>query len=144
MPFIATWPGVIPAGAVSDDLASLGDLMATCAEIVGAPLPEGASEDGASMLAQLRGESGSRTSLVLHGGDGRFALREGDWMYIDAPSGAAWPEPEWFRAERGYEPHDHPGELYDLGTDPAERVNLYAERTDIVERMRATLLALTE
>ena len=143
VPFIATWPGVIPAGAVSDDLASLGDFMATCADIVGAPLSEGASEDGESMLAQLRGEAGSRTSLVLHGGDGRFALRDGDWVFIDAPSGAQWPEPEWFQYERGYESHEFDGELFNLGDDPTERVNLYAERPDVVERMRATLTALT-
>lgn len=143
VPFIATWPGVIPPGAVSGELGSLMDFMATCGEAIDRPLPAAASEDGVSMLAQLRGDRGTaRPPLVLHGGDGRFALRGGDLMFIDSPSGGVWPEPDWFRDERGYEPHDLAGELFDLAEDPTERRNLYAEAPEVVERMRATLAAL--
>jgi arylsulfatase A len=145
VPFIATWPEVIPEAAVSHDMVSLVDFMATCAEILDRPLPHGASEDGVSMLAQLRGEEApDRAPLVLHGGDGRLALRDGDWMFIDAPSGGVWPEPEWYREEQGYVPHDLPGELFNLADDPTERTNLYADKPEVVERMTATLERLRQ
>ena len=38
VPFLARWPGQIPAGVVRDDLTSLADLLATCAEIIEEPL----------------------------------------------------------------------------------------------------------
>jgi len=146
VPFVASWPSMIPAGAVSHDLASLADFMATCAEIVGEPLPAGASEDGASMLDLLcgTGDGSPRPPLVLHGGDGRLALRDGDWMFIDSADGSEWPEPEWYREERGYEAHDLPGELFNLADDPTERINLYADEPEIVERMSATLERLRQ
>lgn len=43
-PFLARWAGKIKAGAVCDDTICLNDLMATCAEIIGANLPDNAGE----------------------------------------------------------------------------------------------------
>ena len=66
-------------------------------------------------------------------------MRRGDWVFIDAPSGDDNEEPEWFKTERGYVAHDHPGELFDLGADPSERENLYAERADVVSELSQLL-----
>jgi arylsulfatase A len=38
VPFVASWPQTIPAGSTCDQLISLGDLMATCAELQGVEL----------------------------------------------------------------------------------------------------------
>ena len=68
-PFIARWPRAIPAGRVSDALVCLSDLLATCAAIAGAELPEDAGEDSTNVLAALtgaapaRGESPRRPAL---------------------------------------------------------------------------------
>ena len=40
---------------------------------------------------------------------------------------------------RGYEPHNHPGELYNLNDDLPERRNRYAERPDLVRDLTALL-----
>ena len=37
-PFFVRWPGKVKAGTTTDQLTSLTDVMATCAEIVGANL----------------------------------------------------------------------------------------------------------
>src|SRR5262249_22970853 len=49
IPFLVRWPGKIKAGSTSDQLICLNDLMATCAEIVGAKLPDSAGEDSVSI-----------------------------------------------------------------------------------------------
>lgn len=153
VPFIASWPGQIPAGTTADALVSLSDFFATCAEIVGAHPDHGDADaaaglvdslDSDSMLGVLRGTAAGRNSLVLHGGGGRFALRQGRWLYVDAPSGGEWPEPEWFRSERGYTNHDHPAELFDLHTDLAERHNRYNDEPELAQQLSLTLDALVE
>jgi arylsulfatase A len=141
VPFVARWPGVVPAGADCGQTVGLLDLMATCADIVGRPLPDGAGEDSVSMWPLLNGRTDrpTRDNLVHHSMSGKFALRAGEWVYIDAPSGGDNPEPEWFRSRRGYEPHEEAGELFNLADDPAERVNRHAERPEIVERLAGRL-----
>jgi len=140
-PFIASWPAVIPAGAECDQLVGLGDFMATCADIIGAELPENAGEDSVSMLPLLKGETGrpTRDCLVHHSADGKFAIRQGDWVFIDATTGGENAEPDWFRQERNYRDHDQPGELFNLKQDPAERCNQYAEQPDVVRQLKEQL-----
>ena len=89
--------------------------MATCAEILGVPLPAGAGEDSVSMLPLLfHGDAAlpTRRFAVHHSLNGKFAIRCGDWVFIDAPSGGDAQEPDWYREERGYSDHDFPGELF--------------------------------
>ena len=137
VPFVARWSGVTPAGSVCDQLALLGDFMATCAQLTGAELPSGAAEDSISILPLLQGQLDApvRRSAVHHSCSGRFALRQDDWVFIDAPSGDDNREPDWFKAERGYSDHDFPGELFNLKDDIAERQNLYGQHPDIVRSL---------
>ena len=140
VPFIARWPEVIAPGSECDQLTSHGDLLATCAQMVDAPVPEGAAEDSVSMLPLLQGaEQGTRTFAVHHSCSGRFAIRQGDWVFIDAPSGDDNKEPQWFKEERGYTAHDCPGELFNLKDDIAERTNLYEEYPDLVGELSELL-----
>lgn len=146
VPFIARWPGVTPAGQTCGQLASLGDFLATCAELTGAAMPEGGAEDSVSMLPLLQGQNApTRESVVHHAQDGHFALRRDQHVFIDWPTGCDIDnqEPDWFKQLRGYIDHDQPGELYDLTADLAESRNLYAERPDLVQAMSAELDAIT-
>jgi arylsulfatase A len=106
-------------------------------------LGPGEGEDSVSILSLLRGENdAAERSIVLHDCSGRFGLRSGDWVLIDAPTGddnGQRGEPEWFKQERGYTAHDHPGELFNLREDISERRNLYAEHPEIVREMKAEL-----
>lgn len=146
VPFLARWPKTIPAGTVSGETIGLIDVMATVAEIAGIPLPDREAEDSWSFLPALRGGKSSRPAdegLVMHGANGAFGIRQGDWVFIDAKTGqsngARSGEPLWFRQERGYKAHDQPGELYDLGQDLAQKRNLYAEKPEIAGRLKALL-----
>lgn len=141
VPFLATWPHVIPPATRCDQPICLGDLIATCADIVDAPMPDDTGEDSVSMLPLLRGDIDhpTRTGLVHHSRSGTFAIRHGRWVFIDAKSGGENSEPDDFRHERGYAAHDFPGELYDLTDDTTQRYNRYGERPDIVAALSSLL-----
>lgn len=129
VPLLARWPGRVKAGTTSDALVCLVDLLATCAEIVGRPVPAGA-EDSRSFLGVLEGRRRrARESLVLHSINGVFAYREGDWKWIDAPGSGGW------SAGRGTETN----QLYQLRQDPAESRNRATTEPRRVARMRAAL-----
>ena len=139
VPFMARWPGVITPGSTCEHLTTLGDLLATAADVAQAVVPAEAGPDSVSILPLLHGDGPVRSCAVHHSMKGTFALRRGDWVLIDAPSGDDNTEPDWFKAERGYEPHDDPGELYDLRDDLSQRHNRYTERPDVVRDMRQQL-----
>ncbi len=141
VPFLARWPDATPAGTVCDQLTILGDFMATCAELTGTGLREDEGEDSVSMLPLLRGETDApvREFAVHHSCHGNFAIRKGNWVFIDSPDGDDNREPDWFKEERGYVAHTHPGELFDLEEDISERVNRYGDHPEIVREMSRLL-----
>ena len=79
---------------------------------------------------------------MLHSANGKFAIRQGDWVFIDARSGddnGKQGEPEWFKKERGYEPDKFDAELYNLRDDPAQRHNLYGKNPAVAHRLKKLL-----
>jgi len=142
VPFIARWPGKIAAGAACDETICLVDMMATFAAIAGVDVPNGAGEDSANVLPALLGESLDkpiREATVHHSCKGRFAIRQGKWVYIDHPTGDDNKEPEWRRKELGAECHEESCELFNLADDPTERHNLAARHPEKVQSLKALL-----
>lgn len=145
VPFLARWPGKIKAGAVSGETMCHVDFMATVAAILGVKLPDTAAEDSINVLPVLLGEkppAPAREATVHHSCSGKFAIRKGDWVLIDAPSGddnGARGEPQWFKEERGYTKHDQPGELFNVHDDLTERHNYFAERPELVRELKMLL-----
>jgi arylsulfatase A-like enzyme len=145
VPFIARWPGQIKPGSVSEETICHVDFMATVAALLDAKLPANAAEDSVSLLPALFGQKRDelvREGIVHHAGSGRFAMRKGDWVLIDAPTGddnGPRGEPAWFKQERGYEAHPHSGELFNLGDDLMERRNLHAERPELTRELKELL-----
>jgi arylsulfatase A len=56
VPFIANWPGHVPAGRVCADLIDSADFLPTICEVAGGMLPADLKPDGRSFMPQLRGE----------------------------------------------------------------------------------------
>ncbi|GMV96720.1 MAG: arylsulfatase [Phycisphaerae bacterium] len=145
VPFVARWPGRIKPGSISEQTICHVDLMATTAAILGVALPPDAGEDSFNLLPLLMGSEADRPvrpAVVHHGGSGRFAIRKGDWVLIDAPSGddnGRQGEPQWLKEQRGYAPHDQPGELFNLREDPSQRRNQYAQRPEVVRELKSLL-----
>lgn len=136
IPCIARWPGIIRAGSICDGLVCLSDLMATCAEIVGATLPANAGEDSVSMIPLFRGRgAGGRSKVVHHSISGKFAIRDGRWKLVLCPGSGGWTHSDADAAKAGLPLV----QLYDMQDDPGETRNLHAERPDKVKELFALL-----
>lgn len=136
VPFIARWPGKLPADRVDDQtLISAVDLLPTFCELAGAKLPEGYAPDGVSQVAALKGTPRPRREKPLF------------WK-AEAP----WPAPKDRPDHWGSYAIVHDGwklianqelsytELYDLTTDPLEKQNLAGRQQ---ERLASLLTQLT-
>jgi arylsulfatase A len=116
---VARWPGVVPAGKVSDEPWAFWDFLPTCAELIGAKLPAAAKTDGVSILPLLKGGAAPKRDYFyweLHeSGPSLQAVRFGDWKAVRNGRSAAV-------------------ELYDLKADPGEKSDLAAKNSDVVAR----------
>jgi arylsulfatase A len=147
VPFLMRWPGVTKAGAVSDALISQTDLMATLAAVLGYRIPDDQAIDSFNFLPYLRGEqeAGPRTRMVHNTKKDHYAVRDGRWLLIDAPTGYLRPAPEEWLNRRGYpQAQQAPVELYDLQQDPGQRINLAADHPDRVVAMQSLLREIRE
>lgn len=118
VPYIASWPGVTPAGQVSKDIVSFADQLPTFAELAGAPLPEGVKIDGRSLAPQLRGQPGHPR----------------EWAYVQLGS-------NWYVREPGWKLNEQ-GELFDMSDAPfVEKAVAPAAETDAAKAARQRLSA---
>ena len=138
IPFVVRWPGHVKPGSTSDQAICLTDLMATCAEIVGATLPANAGEDSVSLLPVLLGTDRTRVheAIVHHSVNGSFAIRSGKWkLDLCADSGG------WSKPKPGSEAAQKlpPVQLYDMSKDVGERANEVQEHPEIVTELTSLL-----
>ncbi len=136
VPFIVRWPGVVKAGSVFDGLVHQADVFATVAEITGIGLSDRAmpgGEDSFSLLSCLKGGRGPvRTSAISCSIRGVPSLRLGDWKYIPQGGSGGW--------SKGEESQD--AQLYHLGFDLGERMNLAAEYPKKLTELRELMESL--
>ncbi len=135
VPLVIRWPQQVEANRLNHQLISLTDMFATCAEIVGADLPEDGAEDSFSFLPSLLAKSAGRqrTTLVSHSNHGEFAYRDGPWKLVFKMSGRN------LQQSRG---KPTIAELYHLNSDISEQNNVSAKHPEIVEEMTSGLTAL--
>jgi arylsulfatase A-like enzyme len=146
VPFLVRWPGHVKAGTTSAQLASLTDVMATVAAIVGADLPKDAAEDSFNLLPALVGkDSGPIRPCLLQqaaGGSRTLSIRRGQWKYLDHPGSGGnryenYPELKQFMLPDTAP--GAPGQLYPLEADPGETKNLYFEQPQLVKELKSLL-----
>lgn len=144
VPFLVRWPGNVPAGGTSAETLCLTDIMATCAAVCGAALPEDAAEDSFNFLPVFLGKEvpGPVRPYTLHQTTSlALAIRRGPWKYLDhlGSGGNNYQRPEFKSLHRPDSAPDAPGQLYNLESDPGERVNLYFEHPEIVRELKSLL-----
>ena len=149
VPFIVKWSGNIKAGSKSDETVSQVDLAATFAEIIGEPLKNEEAIDSYNLLAVWKGEEYKkplRTATVQNTNKGKYALRQGDWVYINDSKGNSQGESKAFLKKFGLStfPKDTPGLLFNLKDDPRQSKNLYADHPEKVKAMSELLKSYTD
>jgi arylsulfatase A len=120
VPMIANWPGVVPAGKISQSLMDFSDFLPTLAEIAGAPLPSGVTIDGRSFAPELRGQS----------------VRPREWIFVEL--GRHWyvRDANWKLNERG--------ELFDMRGAPFEEKLIAANSEPDTTATRKRLQSVLE
>ena len=128
VPLIARWPGKIQAGAVSDHISAHYDTMATLTEVaVGKSVEH--TGDGISYLPELLGKPQEPHQALVWdfaGYGGQLAIREGPWKAVQRNI-KKQPDAAW--------------ELYHLGDDPREAVNIADKHPDKLAKLKRRLLA---
>ena len=138
MPFIARWPGQIPADRTDEQtVLSALDLFPTFVALAGAKMPEGARFDGQEMRAALLGKQIAERKAPLFWEYGRneewfkfpaqgrspnVAMREGPWKFLVNADGSN-------------------EELYNVIEYRGEERNLAQEKPELTTQLRAKALA---
>lgn len=141
VPFIASWPGHIPAGSRCDRLICLTDLIATFAEVVGASLPKGTGEDSVSVLPLLKGQDDTamRDSVITSSLMGRDAIRSGHWKLIEGPGSGGWSLPDEQIDKKSLRM-----QLYDMTCDPSEQYNVISDHPEVADHLLGLLATCRE
>ncbi|MCX6634547.1 MAG: arylsulfatase [Acidobacteria bacterium] len=134
VPFLVRWPGKSPAGATCGETINLVDILATVAAVTGRtlPPPDAVAEDSVNVLPAFLGKKDARPlreSMISHSADGIFAIRQGEWKYVEGkPSVPENRMPAGRRAEMERQ-------LYNLRDDPGERNNLILSQAEVAARL---------
>ena len=139
VPFIARWPGKIPAGGRSDQILTTMDLLPTFAALAGGTLPASLRLDGVDASEFFLGKSprNPRTEYLYYTGCRLTGLRQRQWKLVIPrpanPPGTGW----WGRLiEEIREP-----QLFDLQADPGETINVAATHPDVIAALNQRLQA---
>ncbi|NIA16591.1 MAG: sulfatase-like hydrolase/transferase, partial [Nitrospiraceae bacterium] len=127
VPFIARWPGRIPAGTHYDGLSAGMDLFTTLIEVAGGSMPTDRTIDGVSLIPYLTGRSQENAHewLAWESHNDKFVrrgYRKGPWKLRMMRSVAEAPEKT-------------PIELYNLSSDLGEHDNLVQKRPDKLKEL---------
>ncbi len=115
VPFIARWPGHLPAGRVTDDFLTSLELLPTFSAIAGAKLPE-VPLDGFDALPVLAGEKPSPRQEMFWQRRDDIAARVGQWKWVQSEKGSG---------------------LFDLSKDLGEKSDLSREQPDKLAMVKA-------
>ncbi len=130
-PFIARWPGKIPAGKVDDwSLISAVDLLPTFCEVAGVKLPGSYQSDGISQVEALTGNGSPTRSKPL------FWKMRSAWP-IKKSQPYHWVSyaivhQNWKLVSNADSTYV---ELFDIVSDPLEKIDLKASHPDAVKQL---------
>lgn len=119
VPYLVSWPAVLPADTRRDELVCLADLFAIATAASG----EVEVRDGMDVLGMVAGNASSREALTgFYGVPGtrhfKFMVRSGDWKYIWMANG-------------------NRQQLFNLKNDPDEVNECSDKEPEVVEKLRA-------
>lgn len=138
VPFIARWPGRIPAGRVLDAIGSTLDLMPTLAKLTGATLPS-KPLDGVDLWPLLAGQKKdhAREALLYFDNWDLQCARLGPWkLHVGRYNTFIYgPVPAVGRMNLRL----RPAELYHLASDPDESFDVAAKHPEIVRDLEARI-----
>ena len=120
VPFIAWWPGKLPAGTVTDEFLTSLEVLPSFARVADVRLSPDVKLDGFDLLPVLCGKMKSpRTEMFWHRRNDK-AARAGQWKCVDSSKA---------------------GGLFDLSADPGETKDLSLAKPDVLARVKSRFAA---
>jgi len=115
VPFIAKWPGKIPAGTVTDEFITSLEVFPTLLAGSRTPLPKNLKLDGFDFLPALQGKAKSSRKELFWERRLDHAARIGDYKWVESAKGSG---------------------LFDLSKDISEKHDLSQEKPDVLQKMK--------
>ncbi len=163
VPFVATWPGHIPAGIANPNLAASVDLFPTILKAAGLSLPKDRTIDGKGLWPLLTSEAApsahefvitmhNERLMTIHSGPWKLHVKAhktyraprdlSSWKDRRGPDGVTLIAP-YEQATPAHYPglttgaESKPGSLFNVKTDPGEQTDVSARYPDVVKRLKA-------
>ena len=139
-PFIARWPGKIPAGKVCREPAMTIDILPTLAKLAGAELPAHPI-DGLDIGPLLRDEPNAHSphdAYYFYWNRELQAVRSGPWkLHFPHTFNSLTKAPGNDGKANGYTPAEIGQALFNLQSDPGEKTDVAALHPEVVARLTA-------
>lgn len=141
VPFVARWPGKIPAGSTNKIPAMTIDILPTLAKLADAPLPKHAI-DGKDIWPLLAGQPNAKSpqeAYFIYWGRDLQAVRSDQWkLHFPHTYRSLAGKPGGMDGKPGpYVEEKTPLALYDLEADIGEKTNVADKHPDVVKRLQA-------
>ena len=120
-PFVARWPGKIPAGGVTNEIVHVVDLLPTLARVAGFEVPNDRIIDGVDQLDFFLGEQeeSNREGFIVYNNDDVYGYKWRNWkMHLIE-----------LENMRGDPKQLNVPKIYNLISDPKEEYNMVEEAT---------------
>lgn len=123
VPGIMSWPGVIPSGQVTREIAITADILPTVCRVAGVETPPDRTIDGRNILPLAASRAKSPHHEIFWAEGGQLAVRRGPWKLV--VNGITYG-----RTPEGHKPLQGEDALFlsNLERDPGETTNLRHEQ----------------
>jgi arylsulfatase A-like enzyme len=138
VPFIARWPGRIPAASICREPAMTIDVLPTLAKLTGTEVPSHPIDgrDIGPLLAGQRGARSPHEALLFYWDHHLQAVRSGPWK-LHFPHAYVKPVPPGHDGQPGRMTNPKVElALFNLETDPSESRDLAPTRPEVVARLQ--------
>ena len=141
MPFIVKWPNHIKPGTKSNQLFSQIDILNTLASITNSDLPKGFQHDSFnfSNVWLTNTDEPVRETIVHNTRASKYAIRKGDWLYINNKDGYHTRIPKWFEEGQRFKTAKDTVQLFNLKDDIGQNTNLTSQFPEKVKELAAAL-----
>ena len=141
VPFIVKWPNNIKPGTKSTQLFSQIDILNTLASITNSQLPKGFHHDSYnfSELWLTENNKAVRENIIHNTYTSKYAVRKGDWLYINNKDGYHARIPKWFKEGQRFETDKDTIQLFNLKDDIGQKTNLASQFPKKVNELATVL-----
>ncbi|WP_246293640.1 MULTISPECIES: sulfatase family protein [Winogradskyella] len=141
VPFIVKWPHKIKPGTTSSQLFSQIDILNTLATITNSDLPKGFQHDSYNFSKLWLEENNNvvRANIIHNTFTSKYAVRKGDWLYINNKDGYHARIPKWFEEGQRFKKDKDTVQLFNLKDDIGQTTNLASQFPEKVKELAAEL-----